>query len=96
MAQALSSVVAIPKPQPPNPKPKPKPKKKGLKSHQWFSLYVLVRIDEPMHTNPFTMYWYVFGLFEARWFVLRTTMVGFALQYIQNTIQIQTVIHTNT
>ena len=30
-------------------------------------------------------------VFEVRWFVLRTTMVGFALQYILNTIQIQTV-----
>ena len=31
--------------------------------HQWFSPYVLVCIDEPIHTNPFKMYWYVFGLY---------------------------------
>ena len=35
----------------------------GLELHQWFSRFGLVCIEVQIHTNPFTMYLYVFGLY---------------------------------
>ena len=34
----------------------------ALESHQWFSPFGFVCIEGQIHSNPFTMYWYVFGL----------------------------------